>query len=336
MLPCVRLLCKGIFILCFVVLTKSTFAQENEPSSPILRAELSRRVHNGISQLYGELNIGDVRAGERCEVECVLINTSSQAVKIGVVKPSCACAEFKVRSGTLGDKEELPCRFSVEIRPAIGEGVVVASVELLEQRNAELPVATVQVRANVWRPFLLTSTRWSITTNESGDFTRDIPFTFGKGVRADDLEIKCSNDALSVQVEKRSEHEGALLIRGQGLDLESDRVCSIELAYSQGSYTMKEQLTLDFFARQPVRVLPTAVSFDAAKSCRLKLFSRELELVSDDISAVDENGFDLEVEAKQVSASLVTVCLKVTNESIPRAITLKYKDFSFPVSVLSN
>jgi hypothetical protein len=86
---------------CLLILVTTSSSDGNSALGQELRAlkttvELKEASYKGATQLYGELNCGEVSSGERIVVEFDIINKSETDVEFHVLKPSCSCVDVKM------------------------------------------------------------------------------------------------------------------------------------------------------------------------------------------------------------------------------------------------
>lgn len=87
-----------------VILTFSlppTLAQADDLLAISTSVELKESNYQGISQLHGELNLGDISAGSKIIATFDIINKSANSIELHGIKPSCSCVDLKIASGVL-------------------------------------------------------------------------------------------------------------------------------------------------------------------------------------------------------------------------------------------
>jgi hypothetical protein len=178
--------------------------------------KLEERTFNGVKQLYGKLNLGTVRAGERVECNLELINGGKGAPEFSLVKSSCTCTRVKLPSGTFTDRKI--ASVAVDVPRAMGREMRIAYFQIFGD-EVDSPVATVEIYCNIERAFLLHQMNVAFSLGDEEVSRNNLAIDLGERVSPSDLSFSELPRGLHAIITKSTTGRYLLQVEGRRSDL---------------------------------------------------------------------------------------------------------------------
>lgn len=321
----------------FVVLAIS-LAQTRAESDDLLAistgVELKESNYRGISQLYGELNLGDISAGSKITATFDIINKSANSIELHGIKPSCSCVDLKIVSGVLMPDSKLArmAEANLTVPQAMGKNVVVGEIAISDKSGSAYPVATVCIRANILRPFLLKERRVSISLFKDEDVSFSIPFDLDPNTMADQISIQNSLHGKSeTKILREGPTRGVVRVLGKREELLRAESMAIGISMNHMGTKIEDLLQVDFLDGTKARVAPTVVPAIDGKLqfvvfCLNGIDNQKLRVFDESEALLASNVVGLTKSASRVS-------LDLGKGRVPKSIVITDDKFKVSVSV---
>jgi hypothetical protein len=323
-------------LIALITTTSNRIEAVSEQDLPSVKTvvELREVSHKGVTQLYGELDCGEVSSGERIAVEFDIVNKSETVVEFHALKPSCSCVDVKIAAGVLKAGSQLATKSTAHLTVprSMGKNAVLGEVAISDQSGSSLPVATIVVRATVLRPFLIRDRRTSLNLSAEESVSFSVPFDLDPNTSVDEIKV---NNPLEKWVDVTLDRDGAtkgfVRIRSERSVLLREQSVQLEFLFESKGVKTSDDLQIDFYDGTKARIVPGLVPVHAG---RLQFIVFCLNGIDHEkLQVLDGANHVLKSEVKALTQGAAKITLDFGEASPPSGIVVSDGKFQVPVSV---
>lgn len=236
----------------------------NCAGSEIPEVTLQEQNYQGIIQLVGDLDVGEVDSQSEIDKQFILINKSDTKLSFAGVRPTCSCTNVVLKKGSIepGMKFEHPLQLKVKVPKVFGKKTLIAEVRLYDESKPDAPSATLRVVGDVHALFAFSALQSNVQLGEQSKFSHSITFHIAHSVDVKQITASAEHSDFTFKVSRIAREKAELTIEGtraKALDL---RDVAVDVKCLSDGRELKEKVLVQFFDGTSARTFSPRLSKD--------------------------------------------------------------------------